>query len=269
MYKIAIPSYRRSAILSNTTIPMLIAGGIKKIYLFIESSDLNNYIDQCDNLDIEIQYCLTEARGIGNVRNYVRDYFDIGTKVIMIDDDITGVYQRDEQITDLNSFIKEAFENCISVGSTLWGVQLFQNQFFLRDGITTKLTYINGSFTGFIKTKDEIYVDIDHFEDYLFSILHFLRDGVLCKFTDVWLKTKPFLQVGGICQQANGLEARKQQALVNGERLYNLFPEAVILKHSKKYDIQNIRLNHHCKWSSELANSAGLYLSNLENNDNW
>ena len=80
--------------------------------------------------------------------------------------------QKENKIIDMNWFIEDAFHKCIEVGSTIWGVQLFQNPFFLREGLTTKLTYINGSFTGFIKTKDEIYVDMDHFEDYLFSILH-------------------------------------------------------------------------------------------------
>jgi len=265
MYKVAIPSYRRSSILANTTLPMLIKGGIKKVYVFIDNKDFEPYKILCEDLDIEIEYCITECKGIGKVRNYIRNYFEIGTQVIMIDDDICGVYQKENEIIDLNSFIKKGFEKCIYIGSTLWGVQLFSNQFFLREGISTKLTYINGSFTGFIKTKDEIFVDIDHFEDYLFSILHFARDGVLCKFTDVWLKTKPFLQQGGICQQCSGLEQRKKQALINGNKLYNLFPNCVILRHSKKYNIQNIRLNHKIKWSYYLALNAGLYLSNLEN----
>ena len=267
MFRVAIPSFNRSKILANTTIKLLINGGIRKCYIFLPSDQVVDYMQQLDHLDIKIEYCITPKQGIGNVRNYIRDYFDIGTKVFMIDDDIQNVYRRTNPIENLLDFIDSCFKTCISVGATLWGVQLFKNQFFLRDGINTKLTYINGSFTGFIKSRDEIKVDIDHMEDYLFSILHFARDGVLCKFSDVWLDTKPFLESGGIIGQQGGLEFRKKSAELNSKMLLEYFPDCLSIKKSVKYDIANIRLNYHTSWSEELAITAGLYVDNIENND--
>lgn len=267
MFRVAIPSFNRASILANTTIKALIAGGIKECHIFLPGNQIVEYMKELNHLDITIKYCITLVEGIGNVRNYIREYFDVGTQVFMIDDDIINVYRRKDIIVNLHDFIQNCFKQCIEVGSTLWGVQLFNNQFFLRDGINTKLTYINGSFTGFIRTKDEIKVDINHMEDYLFSILHFARDGALCKFSDVWLDTKPFLQEGGIIGQQGGLEFRKKSAEINALKLLEYFPDCLSIKKSIKYDIDNIRLNYHTSWTPELCARAGLYVDNIEYND--
>ena len=43
MYKIAIPSYKRPNLLATTTIPMLLVGNCKEIYLFINEDEEESY----------------------------------------------------------------------------------------------------------------------------------------------------------------------------------------------------------------------------------
>ena len=262
MYKIAIPSYKRPNLLATTTIPMLMVGNCKEIYLFINEDEEESYREVLNNIDIKINYCLLKnCKGIGNVRNYIRNFFDVGDWIISIDDDIKGLYIGDEIIEDVNDFIFTGFEIAQNEGVKMWGVQLCSNPLFHKEGYTTNLTYINGSFTGVIISDEELTTDIDHFEDYLFSILHFLRDGKLLKFTECWIKTKPFNKIGGICQQLGGLDKRKQEAEENGMKLAGHFPDMMRLKYSKKYDVQSIRLNYKFKWSPDAAISGYNYLT--------
>ena len=86
-----------------------------------------------------------------------------------------------------------------------------------------------------------------HFEDYLFSILHFVRDKNVLKASNVCLKTKCYNSKGGICSQVGGLGKRKEEAVTNGTLLESHFAELLYLKHSKKYNFLNIKLKK-VKW---------------------
>ena len=131
--------------------------------------------------------------------------------------------------------------------SLAFGVIIYP--FFMKKDFVRGLNYINGSFTGvrIEHTKKKIRTNIDHFEDYLFSILHYIRDKNVLKASNVCLKTKCFNTTGGICSHKGGLVNRKEEAVTNSDLLESHFGELLYLKHSKKYDIINIQLKK-MKW---------------------
>ena len=173
----------------------------------------------------------------------------------MIDDDIKSLMFKPEHcdkletLDNISEFVHKMFQRCIDNDVYMWGVQLHNNPYFMHSDFTTGLSYINGSFTGIRieHTKRKIRSDINHFEDYLFSMLHFIRDKSILKAANVCLLTKCFNPEGGICQQAGGLAGRKVEAIKNGAKLELHFGELLYLKHSKKYDIVNIKLKK-VKW---------------------
>ena len=255
--KYVCPSYKRSKLLCQTTLPLLDSNGIDEISLYLSSDQIKVYRDEISkyNFNIKILYIGTDITGIGNIRNLIRDSYGEGTNVLMIDDDIKSLMFKPEHcdkletLDNISEFVHKMFQRCIDNDVYMWGVQLHNNPYFMHSDFTTGLSYINGSFTGIRieHTKRKIRSDINHFEDYLFSMLHFIRDKSILKAANVCLLTKCFNPEGGICQQAGGLAGRKVEAIKNGAKLELHFGELLYLKHSKKYDIVNIKLKK-VKW---------------------
>ena len=246
-YVIVIPSYNREALLKKTTLPLL-----KDIPL-----DIPIYILTDEEYKYELDERYTQItppdRGIGNVRNFIRLRW-AGCNVLMIDDDIDSVDELVirqgkkylEPIQDLHDFILNCWAEAIRENAYLWGVNLYHNAYFCRHTTTTKICYINGSFTGLrLMGNDQLKplkTDIDHFEDFDFTIQTFIRDGVVLKFNSVCLKTKCFRAEGGIAEEVGGLDIRKQKAITNGKILEDKYPDYCKLYKKKKFDVYNIKL---------------------------
>lgn len=263
------PSYKRAKLLCQTTLPLLDSNGIDEISLYLSNDQIKMYRDEISkyNFNIRILYIGTDITGIGNIRNLIRDSYGEGTNVLMIDDDIKAImfkpiklknYTKEESnkletLDNISEFVHNMFQRCIDENIYLWGVQLHNNAYFMHSEFTTGLSYINGSFTGIRieHSKRKIRTDINHFEDYLFSMLHFIRDKSILKASNVCLLTKCFNPIGGICQQAGGLDGRKVEAVKNGAKLELHFNDLLYLKHSKKYDIVNIKLKK-VKWKESF-----------------
>ena len=255
------PSFKRPKLLCTTTLPLLDNAGITDISLYLSTDQVKMYRDEITKYDfnIKIHYISTEVTGIGNIRNLIRESYGEGTNILMIDDDIKSImfkpdkmtnYKKDEKcnkletMDNISEFVHSMFQRCIDDDTYMWGVQLHNNPYFMHSNFTTGLSYINGSFTGIRieHSKRKIRTNINHFEDYLFSMLHFIRDKSILKASNVCLLTKCFNPVGGICQQVGGLAGRKKEAIKNGTNLELHFGQLLYLKHSKKYDIINIKL---------------------------
>ena len=234
--KYVCPSYKRSKLLCQTTLPLLDSNGIDEISLYLSSDQVKVYRDEISkyNFNIKILYIGTDITGIGNIKSlmFKPEHCD-----------------KLETLDNISEFVHKMFQRCIDNDVYMWGVQLHNNPYFMHSDFTTGLSYINGSFTGIRieHTKRKIRSDINHFEDYLFSMLHFIRDKSILKAANVCLLTKCFNPEGGICQQAGGLAGRKVEAIKNGAKLELHFGELLYLKHSKKYDIVNIKLKK-VKW---------------------
>tara|TARA_R110002072_G_scaffold2515_9_gene21276 strand:- start:2244 stop:2675 length:432 start_codon:yes stop_codon:yes gene_type:complete len=88
------------------------------------------------------------------------------------------------------------------------------NTFFMKEGYSTNLKYTGGHLIAeIIRDKDDrIAVTESHMEDYIANIEYFKKDKKLIRFNDVYVETKYYNPVGGICQQYGGLEERIKDA---------------------------------------------------------
>jgi len=248
-YIIAIPSYKRAKILKEKTLAFLKKHSIPRehIEIFVESEEMKkNY----EKIIGPYTFVITHAKGIGATRNFLRYYYKYEThhtNVLYIDDDIEELNDYDTPIQDLHRFIKEAFVITKSAKLNLWGVSPFHNTFYLKDSITTTLKYICGCFCGEIIARDkhDIYTDVDHGEDFQFSMEHFIRDGGVLRFNKIAIVTKYFEEEGGICGSVGGLKNRQKTMEENCKYLVDRYSGMCRLI-EKKYGY-DIRLNHRYK----------------------
>ena len=150
------PTYNRSKLLCETTLPLLTKAGIDSISLYLSTNELEIYKKEISkyNFDIQIIYVTTEITGIGNIRNLIRESYGSGTNILMIDDDIKQIMFKPihldklEVLDNIKEFVNNMFIRCEEENIYLFGVQLHNNPYFMKSEFTTGLSYINGSFTG-------------------------------------------------------------------------------------------------------------------------
>ena len=254
MYRIAIPSYDRIDLLINKTLQFLIKHNMDftKIDLFLGSqSQFDLYHSELSKTDLfhDINIIITDTEGIGNKRNFIRNYYRNETEenyILCLDDDITDIKNMETSLHSLTDFLSTAFKVTEQHNLNLWGVCAYHNPFFLKNNYTTNLKYICGAFYGLIidRTKDIVLTKYNHFEDMEFSILHFKRDKGLMRFNNIGIKTKYFGK-GGINNSYGGLQNRQLDMEIAGKKFVSEYHGySKLIKKKIGYDI---RLNHRAK----------------------
>ena len=250
-YEIAIPSYNRSSIIGEKSLALLEKSNVPKhrIKIFLRDEEQKtNYIEWVGN---DYQYVLTGCNGILETRNFLRYYYheevnDEIDFVIFLDDDIEEFNVLADDCKGLNKVwnfeetLQYMAQTTKDLGFRLFGPSAYNNYFYLNDSVSTSLKYVIGAFCGLIidKTKDLILTDIDHYEDFLFSIEHFIADNGVVRFNKYCIKTKYFEQVGGICESMGGLANRKIKMEENAYYMVDRYPNMCYIKKKKfGYDL--------------------------------
>ena len=164
-----------------------------------------------------------------------------------MDDDITKLTKLDKPVENFMELLNYFFTETKNRGLRLFGINAVSNPFFMKDNISTNLKWIIGAFCGLIldRTKPVIFCDVGHFEDYQFTMEHFLEDGGVVRFNAYGLETKYFEKEGGICGSLGGLENRQKEMEENVEHILDRYGDMCKLK-MKKHG-HDIRLNHNYK----------------------
>ena len=97
-FVIAIPSHRRLDILEYKTLQFLkdsnLYGNIET-YIFVAEEEYKEYSEKFNN-DKDKVYVIKSVLGLNKQRNFIRNYFMEGQKILYIDDDIIGIQFKDE-----------------------------------------------------------------------------------------------------------------------------------------------------------------------------
>lgn len=205
-YKIAIPSYKRQVKLKTHTLKLLQDNNIDKsnIYIFVANDEeYNNYTSIIDN-DYNI---IIGELGITNQRNFIRNYFNEGDKIVSMDDDIKQLIELNDNklITknNLNDFFNQSFQLLKNNNCYIWGVYPIKNSYFMKKNvneISFDFKFIIGVIHGFIVRKDtDLYLNpqAESKEDILQSILYYLKDKKVMRYNHITFKTQ-FLAEGGL-----------------------------------------------------------------------
>ena len=207
-YSIVIPSYRRAKLLQKTLLT-LDKNNISKecIHVFVVEEELELYRQTLDSYKI-----IVGVHGLTQQRQFMEDYFPEGHHIVSMDDDIESIDLSLTSFTSLDQFIRHAFEVCLQKGSYLWGVYPVFNPFFRRHDIEYGLHFIVGSFYGVIN-RHGIVPSLESYckEDVERTILYYLKDGNVVRFSRVGFKTK-YYGIGGLGNFKSRLEVSKLAA---------------------------------------------------------
>ena len=258
-YVVAIPSYRRPDTLKNKTMKVLRHYKIdpKKIHIFVADTEQKAVYEAA--LDPKDYHkIIVGVPGIKNIRNFMPKYFREGQHIFYIDDDISKVYDTENDSCDksdkkmnrqvvlknLRALIDKGFALSKKTGLTNWGVYPANNPYFMKartrnidDYVSTNLVYIIGFMTGVINNREAEIRTIDDKEDYERSIKYYLKDGGLLRFNNVTCLTRCYKEPGG-------MQVERTAKRIHDSAVYltEQYPLLCTLNTSKKSGYTEIRL---------------------------
>ena len=227
MYKIVIPSYKRSNIIKKKTLNLLDKHNIDKsnIYIFVESGELDLYKQELPEYNI-----LVGGNGISAQRESISDYFNENEKIVSFDDDVSEIYENGKILENLDNFLKDTFELLIENNLTLAGVYPINNQFFCKNTITTDLKFCIGQMKMFINKKHLERREFNLLEDYENTIKHYIFSGGVMRYNYITLKANYNSGSGGLSEYRN--ETRKKNEVKKFTAIYDKYSK------SKKMDLE-------------------------------
>lgn len=249
-YIICIPSYRRPQIIKDMTLKLLNDNGIRPdlITIFLKDDiDLQKYreILNTDGKDI-YNFIIADCDGIGLTRTFIRNYYPVGQKVIMIDDDIKDICSSRE-LFNIKDFFNEMFNTMKKENVKFSGCCPYANEYYMKLGYSTNLKYTGGHLIAEIIRENPIEVKEKHFEDYVANIEYFKRDKKLLRFNDVYVKTKYYNPNGGIVSTYGSLDKRKDDAHKLAYELSQKYEGYCWPYLKKKFNVYNLKLNHNAQ----------------------
>jgi len=233
--KIAVPTHRRSSVIQNLTLSVL--NGISKdsIYIFIsDEADMQLYKESCLGYNLILCHTKTATEKF----NFIQNYFEEGTFVIVIEDDIKKIQSL---VTDDAQKIFNFIENyCVNKRINAFGVYPSSNKFFMKKTIETGFTYLVANLFGFRAAKSpELLCRMSSKTDYERSVLFYKYYGELVRFNFIACSTNNYTNKGGMQEEKNRdvLENQSSQMLVR------LYPEYFAINHKRKSKYLELKVN--------------------------
>lgn len=237
-YTIAIASFNRPETIVKASLSTLKSYNIPadKVIIFVATQE------EYDKYPSGYKKVIGEL-GLKNIRNFMTNYFEEGQKVFYMDDDIYGFYIKNaeeqlERLEDLDSWILKGFSVCKCVGARLFGLYPVHNAYFMRDEITTHLTFIVGCAYGVINDKT-ITNECNAKDDYERDIKYYLKYGSIVRFGNTTIKTKYYTEKGGL-QTEGHRTPQVEQDDVN--LLLKEYPDYVKVNNNRKSDSVQIKM---------------------------
>jgi len=233
--RIAIPSYKRHKYLGDKTLKTLHNFGyeIKDIDIFVgNDEEYELYKSEYPEYNI-----IVGVVGMRQIREFIFNYYDEGTHVLSLDDDIIDIKMKnpneDEKsclvkLDNLKEIIDKGFKQCIENNTILWGIYPCDNHGFMKNNITTHLAFCVGWMWGCIIDKECLKLNISQYEDYERTVKVFKKYGKVIRLNNICAKTKYNNNIGGMCDD-NRINIMKRDL----EILKELYSDYIIIKTKK------------------------------------
>jgi len=252
-YQIAIPSYKRSNIISQKTLATLARFNIPSSIITIFVANQNEYTDYQNSIPSHLYDKLVIGElGLKNQRNFITRYYPEGTHLVQMDDDLDDIvimsnwqsYKIQNRKTikknrklvpliKLDNFINDAFKMCIDKNLYIWGVYPVANPYFMSPIVRTNLQFIVGPFWGVInRHNNKLKITLDEKENVERSLLYYKMDGGVIRFDYVSIITKYYKTPGGM-QNTIDKNKRKRNAKNSAVILHKRYPELTKIKTRK------------------------------------
>ena len=250
---IAIPSYKRHDVLENKTLKMLQQGNIaaSHITIFVSSQEQADIYSKAIDESLYGKIVVGEL-GITNQRNFIKQYYDVGSYVVSLDDDLEYISHMHLnntllKVDDLAEFFNDNYQLLLDTKLFLWGIYPVHNQFFMKSNFQARkdLRFIIGLCHGFIVREDRMLLSpqAECKEDIQQTILYYIKDGGVLRLEKYSAKTK-FLSAGGLGK----LKDRLGLASTAAAYIVSTYPELAKVWYRKtgmaEIKLKDTRLNH-------------------------
>ena len=248
-YVIAIPSYKREKTLRDKTLKVLQQYKIPKEKIFVFVANQEEYEKYKATIPPYYNKLVIGIVGMGNIRNFITDYFPEGKKIFNMDDDISGFLRltKDKTATskgesrkfkgvELDKFIKKGFAELVKNKFSLFGIYPASNPFFMKKRATHDIRYIIGSCWGVINDKT-LKVTMDDKEDFERTIKHYMKYGGVIRFEDVTVISGYYTEKGGMQETRT-----KERVLKSAKLLVERYPDLATLYLKKKSGYAEVKL---------------------------
>lgn len=230
--RIAIPTYKRAQIIDTLSLALLKKCSIpnESVYLFLSNAEEYKEYSYL----LQDGYNLVYTKDLYNLQekhNYIQDYFDVGERIIVMEDDIRSLKRKDDnrviEYTDFKTMVQDGWHACDKKGTKLWGIYPIPNGMFMSESITSDLVCITGYLFGIEITKDKfLRCNTENKHDYERSILHYIKYGSVCRLDYIAQYSQSFTGKGGLQAQHTN-SGRCENEIKGCEYLTKRFPHLI------------------------------------------
>jgi len=268
-YIIVIPSFNRPELIQVKTLALLHRHNIapQKITIFVANQEQYNLYKQ--KLPSFLYGSIViGVIGLKNQRNFIMDYYPEGTQIVQMDDDLDKIVElvisrKSKQqsmksiskkvvsrrsstsktvrpISNLDEFIRNAFNICKEKKIYLWGVYPLSNARFMSPTMTTDLRFIVGPMWGIInRHRQDLKLTIDEKENAERTLQHWVIDHAVLRFNNIGIETKYYKNKGGMQNEGKN---RKAEALKSVYYLHQKYPQLTKIYLGKKSGVPEIKM---------------------------
>jgi hypothetical protein len=200
VYQIVIPTYGRPELLQEKTLSMLHKYKIPKQQITLFVANKKEY-DIYYSKVAEPLYgsIVIGVPGLMQQRNFIMQYYPVGTQIVSFDDDVSGLWQLEGgklvPLVGLKQVIQNGFALCKRLGYHMWGIYPTKNAGWMSPEPSINLKFLIGHMYGIINRKIVLHAPLKH--DYELSLENAVRDGGVVRLNDIVATTK-MGKAGGI-----------------------------------------------------------------------
>lgn len=215
MYRIAIPTHRRHQTIKEHTLKVLEDMNCPIDIFISDEEDIEKYREILPNHNL----ILTYTDSVCQKFNFIQNYYQEGTFVFVMEDDIKEIKNLYNHTTKkLFDFI---YNFCINNQIKCAGVYPSSNEFYMSKTIDVGLTYLVANLYAFTATDDKrLNCVLKTKNDYERSVKYYQVYKRMARFNFVSCKTNNYTNKGGMQTQSNR-EADEQEA---SQKLIEMFP---------------------------------------------
>lgn len=198
-YTVIIPTMGRY----NKVKPLTTLGLTRDRYVLCVNDESEKVKYEAENPGVEI--LVSHKRGCMPNRNFLLDYFPEGSRILMVDDDVEGLFEMRGpgrkglvKMTgdEVDALIRKGFEMCEKNNTKFWGVYPTYNHYFMSRTIVPH-GFIVGMFMGIIVSDQRFDTNVKFKDDYAFTCQHILKYKKVVRFNYVCVKAQYLTNTGG------------------------------------------------------------------------
>ena len=245
-YQVAIPSYKRPELLKIATLAMLAKYGASSKLVTVFLANDEEYQDYRRVLPKEYEI-VKAVPGLLRARQFYHSYYDEGTPLLNLDDDIRDLKVKDgsalaEYTGEFDGLVEDGFRLAKKYRAKMWGVNPANNGFYLKDEVTVGLRLMCGIFHGNYAgdravTGSDRPTDNSSAEDFETTLRSFLMNGSVVRLEWITPITK-FFAPGGMTAEVEDRQAENTSAIYE---VAGRYPDLASVKY-KAGGIASIRL---------------------------